>query len=149
MRPIMDYRKLNDHCSCRCVFSKIERLAKGRVRRVSIGPKKAYLQVHVHRSLWASQIVLIKEQRYCLTRMGFGLNVTPSIMRSIVKAVLSRYETIQLAISTYIGGCVCQHQRGTCGANEAAVPPQGQTDYRQDGVLHSGSNVLVQRGSQR
>ena len=34
---------------------------------------RAYLQVQVHESLLAYQRVLIKRERYCLTRLGFGL----------------------------------------------------------------------------
>ena len=46
--------------------------------------RKAYLQVHVHQSLWSYQTVLFNGRRYCLTRMGFGLSVAPSIMLTIV-----------------------------------------------------------------
>ena len=56
---------------------------------------KAYLQVHVLQSLWLFQIVMVKGQRYCLTRMGFGLNVDPSIMQAIVETVLSNDVTVQ------------------------------------------------------
>ena len=34
----------------------------------------AYLLVHIDKS-WPFQTVKIKGQRYCLTRLGFGLNV--------------------------------------------------------------------------
>ena len=53
--------------------------------------RKAYLQVHVHHSLWSLQTVLFKEQMYCLTHMGFRLNVALSIMWLIVEAMLSAY----------------------------------------------------------
>ena len=64
--------------------------------------RKAYLQVHVHRSLWPFQTMMVKEQRYCLTRMGFGLNVAPSIMQAIVETVLSNDVTVQQTTSAYI-----------------------------------------------
>ena len=44
----------------------------------------------------------IKGQRYCLTRLGFGLNVTPLIMRAIVNTVLSQDRIINTATSSYI-----------------------------------------------
>ena len=46
--------------------------------------------------------MMVKGQRYCLTRMGFGLNVAPSIMQVIVETVLSNDVTIQQATSAYI-----------------------------------------------
>ena len=64
--------------------------------------RKANLQVRVHQSLWSYQTVLFKGQRYCLTRMGFGLNVVPFIMQTIVDAILTKDKRIQRAISAYI-----------------------------------------------
>ena len=63
--------------------------------------RKAYLQVHMHQSLWSYQTVLFKGRRYCLTRMGFGLNVAPSIMQTIVDAILTKDKRIQRATSAY------------------------------------------------
>ena len=51
--------------------------------------KRAYLQVRVQKTLWPFQTVKIGGQRYCLTRLGFGLNVAPLIVKAIVSAVLS------------------------------------------------------------
>ena len=64
--------------------------------------RKAHLQVHVHQSLWSYQTVMFKGRRYCLTRMGFGLNVAPSIMQTIVDAILTKDKRIQRATSAYI-----------------------------------------------
>ena len=64
--------------------------------------RRAYLQIHVDKSLWPFQTVKIKGQRYCLTRLGFGLNVAPQIMRSIVKVVIGQDETISRATSLYV-----------------------------------------------
>ena len=44
----------------------------------------------------------IKGQRYCLTRLRFGLNVAPQIMRSVVKAVIGQEETVNCATSSYV-----------------------------------------------
>ena len=46
--------------------------------------------------------VKIKGQRYCLTRLGFGLNVAPQIMQSVVKAVIGQDETVNSATSLYV-----------------------------------------------
>ena len=67
--------------------------------------RRAYLQVHVHQSLCACasiQAVIFKKRRYCLTCMGFELNVPPSIIQAIVDATLSKDNAIRVAISTYI-----------------------------------------------
>ena len=39
---------------------------------------------------------------YCLSRMGFGLNVAPSIMRAIAEAALSKDDAVRQATSAYI-----------------------------------------------
>ena len=44
----------------------------------------------------------IKRQRYCLTRLEFGLNVAPQIIQSVVKAVIGQDETINSATSSYV-----------------------------------------------
>ena len=63
---------------------------------------RAYLQIHIDKSLWPFQTVKIKGQRYCLTCLGFGLNVAPQIMWSDIKAVIGQDETVNSATSSYI-----------------------------------------------
>ena len=60
--------------------------------------------MHVQKTLWALQTVKIGGQRYCLTRLEFGLNVAPLIMKAIVSAVLSQEEAVGHAASAYING---------------------------------------------
>ena len=64
--------------------------------------RKAYLQVHVYESLWPFQTVIFHGQRYCLTRLGFGLNVTHSIMKAVLAKVLSQNNIIPQATSPYL-----------------------------------------------
>ena len=40
--------------------------------------------------------------RYCLTRLRFGLNVVPLVMKAIVSAVLSQEEAVERTASAYI-----------------------------------------------
>ena len=40
--------------------------------------------------------------RHCLTRLGFGLNMAPLILKAIVGAVLSQEEAVGHAASAYI-----------------------------------------------
>ena len=41
-------------------------------------------------------------QRYCLTRLGFGLNVAPSVMKAVLTTVLIQAETVDRATSSYL-----------------------------------------------
>ena len=64
--------------------------------------RRAYLQIRVEKSLWPFQTVEIKGTRYCLTRLGFGLNVAPSIMTAIMSAIRQLDEAVRQATSSYI-----------------------------------------------
>ena len=44
----------------------------------------------------------ISRQRYCLIHLGFGFNVAPLIMKTIVSAVLSQEEALGHVASAYI-----------------------------------------------
>ena len=107
VRPVLDYRELNDHVDpfMACADICTEKLREWRQAGSNVSVldlHKAYLQVRMHQSLWSYQTVLFKGRRYCLTRMGFGLNVAPSIMQTIVDAILTKDKHIQRAISAYI-----------------------------------------------
>ena len=75
----MDYRKLYDQVEARTMRAVCSQKLRDWRRKGSdvsvLDLRKAYLQVHAHRSLWPFQTVMVKGQRYCLSRMGFGLNV--------------------------------------------------------------------------
>ena len=64
--------------------------------------QRAYLQVRVHKSLRLYQTVIFEGKRYCLTRIGFGLNMAPSIMWAIVEVTLSKDDAIRQATLAYI-----------------------------------------------
>ena len=105
--PVMDYCELNEPVNSYMANADVWAQTMPEWRQQ--GPKaaivdlrRAYLQIHVDKSLWPFQTVKIKGQRYCLTRLGFGLNVAPQIMRSIVKAVIRQNETVSHATSSYV-----------------------------------------------
>ena len=107
VRPVLDYRELNDHMDPFMARVDIctEKLREWRRAgsKVSVLDLcKAYLQVRMNQSLWSYQTVQFKGRRYCLTRMGFGLNLAPSIMQTIVDAILTKDKRIQQATSAYI-----------------------------------------------
>ena len=107
IRPVRDYQELNDHVDPFTADVDIctKKLREWRQAGSNISVLdlcKAYLQVCVHQSLWSYQTILFKERRYCLTPMGFGLNVAPFIMQTIVDAILMKDKHIQRATSAYI-----------------------------------------------
>ena len=106
VRPVMDFQQLNYHVDVFtantdvCAAKLCEWWQKG--SNVSLlDLKRAYLQMHVQKTLWPFQTVKIGGQRYCLTRLGFGLNVAP-LMKAIVSVVLSQEEAVGHAASAYI-----------------------------------------------
>ena len=64
--------------------------------------QRAYLQVCVNKSLWLYQTVILEGKRYCLSCMGFGLNVAPSSMQAIVEAILSKDDAVRQVTLAYI-----------------------------------------------
>ena len=104
LRPVMDFRQLNCYVD---VFTANADVCAAKWRQK--GPnvslldlKRAYLQVRVQKTLWPFQAAKIGGQRYCLTRLGFGLNVAPLIIKAIASAVLSQEEAVGHAASAYI-----------------------------------------------
>ena len=45
---------------------------------------------------------MFKSKRCCLTRRGFGLNVAPMIMKSVVSAIVEQDDKMKKATSTYL-----------------------------------------------
>ena len=106
VQPVMDYHELNDHVKAYMAHADVSSQKLRDWHRngsdvLVLDLRKVYLQVHVHRSLWPFQTVMVKGQRYCLTRMGFGLNIAPSIMQAIMQTVLSNDVTVQQMTSAY------------------------------------------------
>ena len=105
MRPVMDYHELNDHMNAKTARANIcsQRLRDWRRDGCDELVLNLSLSLSVcDRSLWPFQFVLIKGWKLCLTRIEFALDVAPSIMLSIVEAVQSKDETIQLVTFAYI-----------------------------------------------
>ena len=79
IRPVMDYRELNQHVDTFTVDADVcaTKLQEWRQKGSNVALldlKRAYLQIRVHESLWPFQTVIIKGKRYCLTCLGFGQN---------------------------------------------------------------------------
>ena len=100
VRPVMDYRELNQYVN---TFMADADVFASKLREWhQLGPnaslldlRRAYLQVQVSESLWPFQTVMFASKRYCLTRVGFELNVALQIMKAIINAVLSQEEKVK------------------------------------------------------
>ena len=107
VQPVMDYRELNEHVNAytanadACAQTMREWRQQG-PKAAIVDLRWAYLQIHIDKFLWPFQMMKIKGQRYCLTRLGFGLNVAPQIMQSVIKAVIGQDETVNGATSSYV-----------------------------------------------
>ena len=93
VRPVMDFWELNCYVDAFtantdvCTDKLHEWWQKG--SNVSLlDLKRAYLQVRVQKTLLLFQTLKIGGQWYCLTRLGFGINVAPFVMKAIVSTVL-------------------------------------------------------------
>jgi hypothetical protein len=56
--------------------------------------KKAYLQVRVAPDLWKYQLVMWNGEVYVMTRLGFGLSISPKVMSRIVETIIKEEQTI-------------------------------------------------------
>ena len=52
--------------------------------------QKSYLQFRLKRQLRPYQTVMMRGQRLCLTRLGFGLNVAPMVLKVVAQTVLKQ-----------------------------------------------------------
>lgn len=111
VRPVIDYRKINELVSSHSAEADVcgEKLRLWRTfgnNLAMVDLRSAYLQIHVSPNLWKYQIVRFQGKTFALTRLGFGLNVAPKIMSTILKTVLSKKETIRCATDSYIDDIV-------------------------------------------
>ena len=107
VRPVLDYREINSHITAHTadadVCAEQLRLWRRRGNDVAIVDlRKAYLQLHVDPRLWPYQTVEIDGNRFCLTRLGFGLSIGPEVMRSVVKTILQQDAVMQRAVLGFV-----------------------------------------------
>ncbi|KAK4326819.1 hypothetical protein Pmani_002676 [Petrolisthes manimaculis] len=104
VRPVLDFRELNDTFTADSdvCADKLWEWRKQGINLSMVDLKKAYLQIHIHESFWPYQTVMYKGCRYFLTRLGFGLNVAPLIMKTVLNSVLSQDLDVKRGTSAYI-----------------------------------------------
>ena len=107
VRPVLDYRELNRYIAAHTADADVcgEQLRRWRrhgSRVAVVDLKKAYLQLRLDRRLWPYQTVEIRGLRYCLTRVGFGLNIGPLVMKAVVRAILEQDEVVGRGVLPYV-----------------------------------------------
>lgn len=107
VRPVLDYRELNGYVTAHTADADVcaEQLRRWRrhgARVAVVDLRKAYLQLRLDRRLWPYQTVEVHGRRYCLTRLGFGLNVAPLIMKAVVRAILEQDEAVARGVLPYV-----------------------------------------------
>ena len=106
VRPVMDFRELNEHiepftANADVCADKMREWRKQGRNVALVDLSKAYLQIAVSKDLWPYQTVKFRGQYLCLSRLGFGLNVAPVIMKAILNATLRQDETVAAGTSSY------------------------------------------------
>ena len=107
IRPIMNYTRVNEFVETFTAESAVcnEKIRKWRKKGdkcAIVDLKDAYLQIHVDKELWPYQTVILNGTRYCLTRLGFGLNVAPCVMQSVMDKIFDQDALIASAADAYI-----------------------------------------------
>ena len=103
---MLDYRELNGFVDAFTANAEVcaQKLREWQRQGVSVSLldlRNAYIQIHNDKVVWPFQIIIFMGQRFCLTRLGFGLNVAPLIMKSVIDAIVSQDHTIKSATSAY------------------------------------------------
>uniref|UniRef100_A0A5S6QAF9 Reverse transcriptase domain-containing protein n=1 Tax=Trichuris muris TaxID=70415 RepID=A0A5S6QAF9_TRIMR len=107
VRPVMNFRELNGYIVTFTADTDVctKKLCEWRQHGVNVSIidlKDAYLQICIDESLWPFQTVMYRGRIYCLTRLGFGLNVAPLVMKVVLNRVLSQDEAVKKGTSAYI-----------------------------------------------
>ena len=107
VRPVLDYRELNEHIETHTAEAdvcavKLREWRKQGLNISAVDLKNAYLQIRVGKSLWPFQTVVFRGRRYCLTRLGLGLNIGPSVMKAVLGTVLAADSDVKKGTSSYV-----------------------------------------------
>ncbi|KFD51334.1 hypothetical protein M514_07739 [Trichuris suis] len=107
IRPVLDFRELNTYIDAFTAKSNVcaEKVREWHQRYAHVAIldlKKAYLQVRLEKSPWPYQTVMFRGRRHCRTRLGFGLNVAPTITKATVGLVPSLASDVSKGTSAYL-----------------------------------------------
>ena len=143
VRPVLDFRELNTFIEA---FTTNTDACADKLRdwrqfgeNVSIiDLSSAYMQLKIDEKLWAYQTVMFRGQRFCLTRLGFGLNVAPAIMRAVLEKILSQDENIWEGTSSHIDDIL---------VNEDVVSARSVLNHLEMYGLHCKPVIRVSEGA--
>lgn len=116
VRPVLDYRELNQFVSSHTAESEVcgEKLRSWRKMGNDLcilDLRDAYLQVRIDDDLWKYQVVEFRGERYCLTRLGFGLSVAPKIMTAVVRHVLSACPRVSEGTDSFVDDIIVDQSK--------------------------------------
>lgn len=119
VRPVLDYREMNQFVPSHTGESEVcsDKLRGWRQKGIKlklVDLRDAYLQIHVSPQLWPYQVVKFKGRTFCLTRLGFGLNIAPKVMAKIVNAVLSSDPQVRAGADSYVDDIVVNEEVVPC-----------------------------------
>ncbi len=115
VRPTLDYKLINPFILCRESVSQSEIchkvLREWRKYQTAflVDVEKAYMNVHAAKHLLPFQAVWVHGKLYCMTRMGFGLNIAPRVLKVLIEHILSSAQLTDIALpyrdDLLIGSC--------------------------------------------
>ena len=116
VRPVLDYQELNGFvdaftANAEMCAQKLREWQQQGVNVLLLDLRNVYLQINVDKALWPFQIVIFRGQRFCLTRLGFGLNVVLLILKSVIDTIVSQDHTIKSATSAYVDDILINENR--------------------------------------
>ena len=93
----------------------------------------------------------VSDSGICLTRLGFGLNVAPQIMKTIINAVLSQQETIKEGTSAYLDDIYVNEDVVSSSRVRSQLAKFGlickDPERLEDGTRVLGLNIRQERGT--
>lgn len=130
VRPVMDFREVNTYLDPHtadadvCVDKIREWRRCGRDVAL-LDLRDAYLQIHVHQSLWRYQTVVWQGRRWCLTKLGFGMSLAPLVMKKVLSMALSWDKTIESATSPYVDDILVREDVVSAGVVKTHLEQHG------------------------
>jgi transposase InsO family protein len=99
VRPTFDYSIINPYIKNPSIVAENEvcheSLRKWRRMNVAflVDVERAYMNVTIHPKLYRYQVVKWNGQKFVMTRMGFGLNIAPRVLKCLIEYILKKANT--------------------------------------------------------
>lgn len=82
---MLAFRELNSHSDVHTADADVCTEKIREWRRCGQQVDHMDLQIHIDPSLWSYQTVVFKGNKYCLKRLGFGLNIAPLVLKKVAE----------------------------------------------------------------